>query len=174
MARIPWNKGLTKETDFRIKGTPLSVRFWSKVEKTAGCWLWTGCKTGAGYGQIRVGSGKGKAIYAHRVSWEFANGPLPDDIDVLHSCDNPPCVRPDHLFKGTQTDNTNDCVKKGRFNRPWGENAPKAKLTNTQVLEIREALKDKYYGYIKDLMTKYGVSRGAIDAIHYKRNWRKL
>lgn len=90
------------------KPQPIAPRFWSKVHITDGCWLWTGALRN-GYG--RFGSRPFK--YAHRVSWELANGPT-GDLKVLHRCDNPRCVRPDHLFLGTQLDNMRDRSAKGR------------------------------------------------------------
>ena len=90
----------------------LAARFWSKVDRDeTGCWTWLGAKTALKYGQIEL---DGRSIYAHRVSWELANGPIPSGLQVLHRCDNPPCVRPDHLFLGTQRDNITDMANKGR------------------------------------------------------------
>lgn len=111
-------------TGIYVRGarSPLPDRFWAKVNKdgpihpTLGteCWIWTGCKTRFGHGQIgRGGRGTG-LIPSHRVSWEMHNAPVPDGLWVLHHCDNPPCVRPDHLFLGTHQDNMHDMVRKGR------------------------------------------------------------
>jgi hypothetical protein len=98
-------------------GTPLEVRFWDKVQKTDGCWLWTAAKSPAGYGCFTVGSvkdGTRRLAIAPRVSWELAYGPIPDGMFVCHRCDIPACVRPDHLFLGTPKANIEDCVRKGR------------------------------------------------------------
>ena len=84
--------------------------FWKYVDKCriGGCWLWTGAKTGVGYGSFR---GKG----AHRVSWERHHGrAVPGRKMVLHRCDNRACVNPDHLFLGSQLDNVRDMMAKGR------------------------------------------------------------
>lgn len=89
---------------------PLPERFWAKVQKGQDCWLWSGSTNGR-YGRIVV---DGKNTPAHRVSWTLHNGPVPDDRSVCHHCDNPLCVRPDHLFLGTQSDNMRDCAAKGR------------------------------------------------------------
>jgi HNH endonuclease len=95
----------------------LEERFWSKVIKTETCWLWQGCKKGEGikqqYGGFKI---KGKMYVAHRVVWFLTYGTWPSQW-VLHKCDNPPCVNPDHLFEGTPKDNTQDSIKKGRFLR---------------------------------------------------------
>ena len=90
-------------------------RFWAKVEKTDWCWIWTGARSQFGYGNLTT---NGKQENAHRVSWEIHFGPIPDGMRVLHACDNPPCVRPFHLFLGTQKDNNRDRETKGRGNHP--------------------------------------------------------
>ncbi len=100
----------------------LAERFWAKVDKSGDCWLWTGAKTGRGYGAINV-LASGKFGHAHRVSWEMANGIAPPaGMSVCHHCDVPACVRPSHLFLGTAKDNAQDMVAKGRQGRntrPW-------------------------------------------------------
>ena len=87
-------------------------RFWSRVDKSGECWTWTGARTSYGYGKVSVG---GRLEGAHRVAWAMAYGPVPDGLHVCHRCDNPPCVRPDHLFLGTQVDNMADAREKGRL-----------------------------------------------------------
>lgn len=88
-----------------------AARFWAKVEKTDGCWLWRGDHTAAGYGVLRVHR---KRQYAHRFVLLLAGRSVGDDQVVMHSCDNPPCVRPDHLVVGSHADNVRDKVAKGR------------------------------------------------------------
>lgn len=95
----------------RFAAAPLEERFWRRVKKTDGCWEWTGGLLSSGYGACFVGA---YSTGAHRVSWELANGPIPDGLWVLHHCDNRPCVRPDHLFLGTVLDNNRDAIAKGR------------------------------------------------------------
>lgn len=91
----------------------LSERFWKRVDKTTGCWLWLGQvkKDGLRYGLLKI---KYKHAYAHRVAWELVNGSIPEGLEVLHHCDVPHCVRPTHLFLGTQEDNMHDMAAKGR------------------------------------------------------------
>ena len=86
-------------------------RFWANVDKSDTCWEWTGYFHPYGYGVLYV---EGKNILAHRLSWELENGSIPEGMQVLHHCDNPPCVRHDHLFLGTQADNIEDMCEKGR------------------------------------------------------------
>lgn len=97
--------------------------FWLRVRKTDNCWEWIGSKDSFGYGVIQLGRNEPKTG-AHRVSWEIHKGQLPKDKDnkrgtcVLHHCDNPSCVNPDHLFTGSRADNSHDAMKKGRLNVP--------------------------------------------------------
>jgi hypothetical protein len=98
------------------KQAPLERRFWSRVDKSANCWLWTGALDEYGYGRFYVGDGR--AVKAHRMAFLLMIFD-PGELDVLHSCDNPRCVRPSHLFLGTQADNLADMRTKGR-DRPWG------------------------------------------------------
>ena len=96
----------------RSRGLVVDVetRFWSKVDKSGECWTWTAGLDSHGYGRFHTGVQRS----AHRVAWEFAVGRVPDGLWVLHACDNPPCVRPDHMFLGTARDTTADMIAKGR------------------------------------------------------------
>ena len=89
------------------------VRFWEKVEITETCWNWTRAKRSRGYGAFGVRR-LNRVFDAHRLSWEFSYGPIPPGLFVCHHCDNPACVRPDHLFIGTHQDNMDDMKSKGR------------------------------------------------------------
>ena len=92
-------------------------KFWAKVDKGdgAGCWLWTGKTNRDGYGVL---TRQRKGWFAHRYSWTLANGDIPDGMMACHTCDNPPCIRPDHLFLGTRADNLRDMRAKGRGRGP--------------------------------------------------------
>lgn len=100
----------------RPTNVPWQERFWSKVQKGEGCWEWQGRRFPFGYGAFYL---EGQWNGAHRASWRVHFGEIPDGLWVLHRCDNPPCVRPDHLFLGTHLDNVRDMCRKGR-KRPRG------------------------------------------------------
>lgn len=115
----------------------LEERFWSKVEKSKdGCWLWTGSVNNRGYGRINR---CGKSVYAHRVSYELAFGSIEDGMSVCHGCDTPACVRPSHLFVGTQKQNSEDMVAKGRHHNGWD--------TATHCVKGHEFTDDNTYVY---------------------------
>lgn len=159
----------------------IEERFWKKVLKTKKnkCWEWSGALDGGGYGSFRIGSmldGTRKKVRAHRVAWELTNGPVPAGYCVLHRCDNPKCVRPDHLFLGTQRDNVLDMIKKNRDNSGFvrvstiGVNNAKAKLAERDVLKIRElaAKGDMTHSEIAKL---FGVTRNAISCVISRKTW---
>lgn len=108
----------------------MELRFRAKVSTAfhpRGCMEWTASRTKSGYGKFSVKKdGKVVIVVASRIAYEISKGPIPDGLFVLHTCDNPPCVNPDHLFTGTPKDNTQDALKKGRF--AMGERHPSALL----------------------------------------------
>lgn len=97
---------------------PLAERFWARVDVRGPdeCWPWIGYLDADGYGQIAEGGRCSEPLATHRVAWEQVNGPIPDGMDICHSCDNPPCCNPAHLFPGTHDDNMADMKAKGRAN----------------------------------------------------------
>ena len=134
-----WRRHGTPETNVRPPTISHEAWFWRKVRKTSGCWEWQGRTDKDGYGIMKVGPHNARM---HRFSWELHNGPIPDGLWVLHHCDNPPCVRIDHLWLGTATDNDADRHAKGRSrggstNRARGSHNGSSKLTEAEVLEIR-------------------------------------
>ena len=109
-------------------------RFWNKVNKTGNCWLWKASRHGNGYGKFSL---QDRACMAHRISWFLNQGEIPNGLLVLHKCDVRHCVKPDHLFLGTQKENILDAHRKKRMKNLRGENHPFAKLKNKQAEEIR-------------------------------------
>ncbi len=162
------------------KRRPIAERFWEKVDKRGPneCWPWTACRTSDGYGQISEGTPSRKMLGAHCVSYEIHNGSIPPGEGyhgtcVCHTCDNPPCVNPAHLFLGTIADDLRDMRKKGRGYTPKREAHGRAKLTEGQVIEIRRdyVKRSRTYG-TPALARKYNVSHTAIWDIVRGENWK--
>ena len=137
-------------------------RFWSKVQKTRDCWIWTAGKAKDNYG---VFWSKGRQVSAHRYSYELAGAPIPEGLSVCHTCDNPACVNPAHLFVGTVLDNALDRNAKNRQARH--EKQGLAKLTEELVSQIRADT-----GTYKKLAEKYGVGKTAIFRIRHNLTWK--
>ena len=149
-------------------------RFFDKIaipEDKAGCWLWTASQKNIGRRGSTVGYGqfylRSHMEAAHRVAYWHANGPFAQELLICHTCDNPPCVNPKHLFAGTSQDNVNDRGEKNRQAR--GDNLGTGKLKEVQVHEIRKLLATKLTH--KEIGAKYGVSRHAITDINSGRKW---
>lgn len=169
--------------------------FESRVNKTSTCWLWTGSRTGHGYGTLRR---DGQYLQAHRYSWMQANGPIPEGLVVCHRCDVKLCVRPSHLFLGTKAENNHDRHAKGRDatgdsngsrTRPetlprgafhWRRKAPElaatgerhgmAKLTEDDIRAIRARSHERR----KDIAAEFGVTPALVSQIIYRRIWRNV
>lgn len=147
--------------------------FWAKVDKgphPKGCWVWKGYCQAFGHGAIqRVVDGKPKTILAHRRSWTLLVGPLPARACLLHHCDNPPCVNPEHLYIGTRQDNMRDKVDRNRTHK--GQDSALSKLTDAQVLEIR-----RLRGVVvaSELAKRFGVSQNYIYQIQRREVWKHL
>lgn len=149
----------------------LAERFWTKVLKTQSCWIWQAQVNNKGYGCLSVyreDKGRHYPTYAHRLSWAFAHGPIPDGMYVLHHCDTPACVNPAHLFIGTQTDNMQDCWKKGRMTREiLRENCRKVSDDDVRAIRL-----DRRPHHI--IAADYGVKRNTVYLIKNLRKWSHI
>ena len=169
-----FNKRCVKPTHYVCvpgAGALLADRFWSNVRQLTSnqCWFWTASTCSDGYGHLRV---DGHLVGAHRVSWLLAFGRIPDKACVLHRCDNPPCVNPKHLFLGTHQDNTDDKYTKRRGRHFSGSENRNSKLTEEQVLQIRQSLDQ---GVSRQLLSvRYGVTPQNIYRIEKRLTWKHL
>lgn len=203
--KFPAQLGFLLEPTIEVAGEyfpldDIGARFWLKVKQTEGCWLWLGAKNPDGYGVFRI---RNRGTSAHRIAYALKVGHIPPEVSVLHSCDNRSCVRPDHLFLGTQLDNINDMMKKGRDNKargdrnasrlypekrphaethPFrlhpelharGETSANAKLKEGQVIEIRRSWEARELSQ-HALARKYGVTLTTINRIIIGKAWRHL
>lgn len=134
------------------------------INKTDTCWVWTGDKYGSGYGRLSIG--KGKQVRAHRFMYEQLNGKIPDGLFACHSCDNRLCVNPSHIFIGTQKDNMQDCLKKGRhkYKTLKGVDSPNSKSTNDDIIKIRKLFSTGEY-YQRELGEMFGISQATVSKI---------
>jgi hypothetical protein len=144
-------------------------RFWTNVEKGIGdaCWVWKGYINQTGYG---VAYNAGKHILAHRYTWSLVNGEILPNMCICHKCDNTACVRPDHLFCGTQNDNQQDKIAKGR--EAHGESSGRAKLTEALVAEIRKSVEVGVR--LAVLARAFGVDRSTIRDIAARKTWKDV
>lgn len=157
-----------------IADTPITPsnaeRFWTHVDKTGDCWLWTASVDRKGYGQVRVGGTRGRLMRAHRVSYLLVMGRIPD-LFACHRCDNPACVRPSHLFFGTALDNVRDMDAKGRRRTVAvrGEAHSNAKLTLNEVRAIRDAISNGEPQ--RSIANRFSVSPATVNHINTGRLW---
>lgn len=153
-------------------------RFWAKVERTDGCWIWKAARNPAGYGMFGTGPRGTRIVLAHRYSFELAYGPIPHGILICHHCDNPACVRPDHLFAGTNSDNMKDSAKKHRNagqrhpEMRQGENHGMAKLTENDVLTIRKLSQEGWPGIA--IARRFSITPTHISKIVRHLAWRHI
>lgn len=140
-------------------------------EDEGGCWVWTGAKNDAGYGQIRL---NGAAKYVHRLMFELSGQIIGEGLHLCHKCDNPACCNPAHLFQGTAKENLADMRAKGRW-KPTpslGEAHGCAKLTAVEVRLIRQLCEDKVSQY--EIAKRFGISQSSVHAIKTRLNWASV
>lgn len=149
---------------------PLSERFWKHVKKTPSCWIWTGWKM-RGYGHISDESGKD--VRAHRIAWILEHGPIPENLHILHHCDNPACVNSKHLFLGTHTDNMRDMNSKGRGKYLKGEDHGNSRFKISQIKKMRELYDSGHFTSYK-LAKIFKTSQGTIFGIVSRKSWKHI
>lgn len=151
-----------------IRSDP-AERFWAKVDKSGDCWTWIAALNNKGYGRFGVG----RAVQlAHRVAWELTNGAIPHGLEVCHRCDNPACVRLEHLFLGTHAENMADARAKGRVPPPpirIGSAVNTSRLDELQVHTILESPKSG-----AALARELGVNRSSVNRIRRGANWKHI
>jgi hypothetical protein len=153
---------------YTAPGTPMLARMERYVEPdlNGGCLLWSGAAS-EGYGTLRVAR---KKVFTHRLSWELANGPIPQNLHVLHRCDVRACVNPAHLFLGSNADNVADMVAKGRNSA--GERNGQAKLTRVTVQNVSDRLSAGDTG--SAIAFALGVPAQTISKIKQGKSWSSV
>lgn len=150
-------------------------RLWNKIDRSAGpkgCWPWVASWTGkGGYGKLKV---RGRSIFAHRLVWQLIHGPIKTKLEVCHSCDNPGCCNPSHLWLGTHKQNMMDMGSKGRQTPKLqnGELNSSVKLNNKKVRAIRSLIKKGIQQ--QKIAALYGVSGATICLISKRKLWAHL
>ncbi len=150
---------------------PADVRFWTFVDKQGPwvpslgscCWVWTGASVGKGYGGFRAA----RWTYAHIFSYELHYGPVPHGMQINHRCNNRRCVRPDHLYAGTQSENLDDAFNSGT--KPYGERHERAKLTDAQAWAVYKDPRS-----YRSIAAAYGVSAATVCLIKQGKSFRRV
>ena len=145
---------------------PVKDRFFEKVDVTPSCWLWTARKDKDGYGNLRV---EGRPQRAHRVAYTLFVGEIPDGLCVLHTCDTPACVNPEHLFLGTVGENNTDRKVKGRNGEQSGPAGPNARFTADLIRYIRHSPATG-----ASLARAFGVSAGVISEVRSRKTYKNI
>lgn len=174
--RYPKQRFCTQACEGKARAVPAEIRFWAKVDLNGEtprpdlgqCWGWTGRSQPSGYGRVFIDHLH--QVGAHVYSWQLHYGAIPEGLQVLHKCDNPPCSRPDHLFLGTPAENSADMVTKARS--AWGMRNRKAMLTDEQISQIRMLYADGARQV--DLAAQFGTHQTNISLIVRRKNWAHL
>ena len=157
-----------------VKGAfvPVEQRLWKHVRRgsPSECWEWTGSRDQTGYGLLKAEGNRLRTVRAHRVAWEVTFGSIPEGLWVLHHCDNPPCCNPAHLFLGTNDDNQADRIAKGRGPNHHGQRNPNARLTASDVEQIRELVAAGHTH--RQVARQFGVNRSTVGYVVAGKRWR--
>lgn len=152
----------------KMNFTPERIaNFWAKVDQSYhpdGCWVWRGAKTSNGYGAFQMGVGN--TVRSHRIAYVLSHGAFDDSLVVCHKCDNRECVRPEHLFIGTNADNSADMSRKGRTARFFGSKNGGSKLTETVAVAIYQDPRTN-----REIAADYGVTSSLISLIRHRKLW---
>ena len=173
------NRDILNRNVRAFNGRPVETtisRFWSKVNRggivmphmDTPCWEWTGSLNTQGYGTVNINEITQRA---HRVSWVIYNGEIPARMNILHKCDNPGCVRQDHLFIGSAYDNMKDMISKDRGVHAQGVSHSMAKLSDSDVIAIRKAYPSTSQ---RALGRMHGISQSMICNIVNRKNWKHI
>lgn len=161
----PWRDARCRPCANKFRIVPQKERFWDKIKKTSTCWLWVAkARHTWGYGFF-------DRMYAHRFSWKIHFGEIPPGMFVCHKCDIPACVRPSHLFLGTNADNMRDKVLKNRH--PVGIQIKNHKLTEDQVREIRSLYIPNKFGCIK-ISKIFNINPENVRCIVHRKTWKHI
>lgn len=164
-----------RENNILNRFDSLEFAYDSQVIKNDGCWGWRGSITRAGYGQVIAVN---KIEFIHRFSYQQHYGDLRVNDRVCHHCDNPICSNPRHLFKGTQKDNIQDCIRKGRFKKvpdifkAKGEKVSSSKLKEQEVIEIKKMIAQGMKN--TEIASLFGVTHGNISCIRLGKTWKHI
>jgi hypothetical protein len=140
------------------------------IDPVSGCWVWCGAKLVGGYGKVAAGR-KGLSLLVHRAAAAlWLDFDIDSTLQVLHRCDKPACFNPEHLFVGTQRENIIDCINKGRFNRPQGEDHPHHKFSEATILDIKRLAK-KGVPFV-EIAQRYSTAGSTISGIVLGRRWK--
>lgn len=152
-----------------FRGLSAEERFFRQVRKTDGCWLWMGGRDQDGYGIFKGEVGGVMFVRAHRFSHAFHTGDLLHGMHILHSCDNPSCVNPDHLSSGTNADNMRDKIAKGRARAAPGDKSGRAVLSEAQAIAIMKDARAT-----TQIAAEYNVTAATVRDIKNRNSWKHL
>lgn len=138
-----------------------------RTTKVGDCWVWNGAPVSGGYGRLKINR---KSYLVHRLAYEICKGEIPAGLNVLHECDTPLCINPDHLIAGTQSKNICDMFARGRGEAQRGEFHYRSSLTAADVREIR----NNQHVRRAELAARYGVSASAIEKVILRATWKHI